>query len=196
MEKALKLYNSKGAFPSADNQIEILGFNYDAKRMGGAPIITGTVMHGSCLDGVWTDDVYVSFNGEKYYLKQTPTSSKSNTDARYKHECEFVSERIKLDNVYFIDAVVGDPQESDRVATNSATFSFFGTILEFAERLNAGLQYSKLQSKNESGEISGYYVEVGNLVDKDGNEFDKEEKFLSFDKVPFSVALQESYNKV
>lgn len=195
MEKALKLYNSKGAFPSADNQIEILGFNYDAKRMGGAPIITGTVMHGSCLDGVWTDDVYVSFNGEKYYLKQTPTSSKSNTDARYKHECEFVSERIKLDNVYFIDAVVGDPQESDRVATNSATFSFFGTILEFAERLNAGLQYSKLQSKNESGEISGYYVEVGNLVDKDGNEFDKEEKFLSFDKVPFSVALQESYNQ-
>lgn len=195
MGKALKLYNSKGAFPSAENQIEILGFNYDAKRMGGAPIITATVMHGSCLDGVWSDDVYVEFNRERYYLKQTPTSSFSNSDARYKHECEFVSERIKLDNVYFIDAVVGNPQESDAVATNSATFSFFGTIVEFAKRLNAGLQYSKLQSVNEFGEISGYYVEVGNLVDKDGNEFDKEEKFLSFDKVPFSVALQESYNQ-
>ena len=195
MEKALKLYNSNGAFPSAENQIEILGFNYDAKRMGGAPIITGTIMYGSCLDGVWTDDVYVEFNGEKYYLKQTPTSSFSNADARYKHECEFVSERIKLDNVYFIDAVVGNPQESDAVTTNSATFSFFGTIVEFAKRLNAGLQYSKLQSVNDLGEISGYYVEVGNLVDKDGNEFDKEEKLLSFDKVPFSVALQESYNQ-
>lgn len=195
MEKALKLYNSKGAFPSDGDQIEILGFNYDAKRMGGAPIITGTVMYGSCLDSVWTDDVYVEFKGEKYYLKQTPTSSKSNSDARYKHECEFVSERIKLDNVYFIDAVVGNPQGSDAVATNSATFSFFGTILEFAKRLNAGLQYSKLQSVNESGEINGYYVEIGNLVDKDGKELDKEEKLLSFDKVPFSVALQESYNQ-
>lgn len=195
MEKALKLYNSNGAFPSAENQIEILGFNYDAKRMGGAPIITGTVMYGSCLDGVWSDDVYVEFNGERYYLKQTPTSSFSNADARYKHECEFVSERIKLDNVYFIDAIVGNPQESEAVATNSATFSFFGTIVEFVKRLNAGLQYSKLQSVNEYGEISGYHVEVGNLVDKDGNEFDKEEKFLSFDKVPFSVALQESYNQ-
>ena len=188
MDKALKLYNSKGAFPSADDHIEIFGFNYDAKRMGGAPIITATVMHGSCLDAVWTDDVYVELNREKYYLKQTPTSSFSNTDARYKHECEFVSERIKLDNVYFFDTVVGDPQGYDKPVSNSSVFSFFGNIREFAKRLNASLQYSKLQTKNDDGTYSGYVVIVNNDVD------DKE-KLLSFSNVPFSAALQESYNQ-
>ena len=188
MEKALKLYNSQGAFPSAETQIEILGFNYDAKRMGGAPIITATVMCGSCLDTVWTDDVYVEFNGEKHYLKQTPTSSFSNSDARYKHECEFVSERIKLDNVYFFDTVVGDPQGYDKPVSNSSVFSFFGNIREFAKRLNASLQYSKLQTKNADGTYSGYVVIVNNDVDD-------EEKLLSFSNVPFSTALQESYNQ-
>lgn len=188
MEKALKLYNSQGAFPSAENQIEILGFNYDAKRMGGAPIITATVMYGSCLDAVWTDDVYVEFNGEKYYLKQTPTSSFSNADARYKHECEFVSERIKLDNVYFFDTVVGDPQGYDKPVSNSSVFSFFGNIREFAKRLNASLQYSKLQTNNDGGTYSGYVVVVNDDVDN-------EEKLLSFSNVPFSTALQDSYNQ-
>lgn len=188
MKKALKLYNSNGAFPSAENQIEILGFNYDAKRMGGAPMISGTVMYGSCLDGVWSDDVYVEFNGEKYYLKQTPTSSFSNSDARYKHECEFVSERIKLDNVYFFDTVVGDPQGYDKPISNSSVFSFFGNIREFAKRLNASLRYSKLQTKNEDGTYGGYVVVVNDDVDN-------EEKLLSFSNVPFSTALQESYNQ-
>ena len=188
MEKALKLYNSNGAFPSAENQIEMLGFNYDAKRMGGAPMISGTVMYGSCLDGVWSDDVYIEFNHEKYYLKQTPTSSFSHKDARYKHECEFVSERIKLDNVYFFDTVVGDPQGYDKPVSNSSVFSFFGNIREFAKRLNASLQYSKLQTKNDDGTYSGYIVVVNDDVDN-------EEKLLSFSNVPFSTALQESYNQ-
>lgn len=188
MDKALKLYNSKGAFPSVDGQIEVFGFKYDAKRMGGAPIMTVTVMYGSCLDEVWTDDVYVELNGEKYYLKQTPTSSFSNTDARYKHECEFVSERIKLDNVYFFDTVVGDPQGYDKPISNSSVFSFFGNIREFAKRLNASLQYSRLQTKNDDGTYSGYVVIVNNDVDD-------EEKLLSFSNVPFSTALQESYNQ-
>lgn len=188
MDKALKLYNSKGAFPSVDGQIEVFGFKYDAKRMGGAPIITVTVMYGSCLDAVWTDDVYVELNGEKYYLKQTPTSSFSNTDARYKHECEFVSERIKLDNIYFFDTVVGDPQGYDKPVSNSSVFSFFGNIREFAKRLNASLQYSKLQTRNDDGTYSGYVVIVNNDVDD-------EEKLLSFSNAPFSTALQESYNQ-
>ena len=188
MEKALKLYNSKGAFPSAESQIEMLGFNYDAKRMGGAPIITGAIMYSSCLDSVWSDDVYVEFNGEKYYLKQTPTSSFSNADARYKHECEFVSERIKLNNVYFFDTVVGNPQGYDKPVSNSSVFSFFGNIREFAKRLNASLQYSKLQKKNDDGTYSGYVVIVNDDVDN-------EEKLLSFSNAPFSIALQESYNK-
>lgn len=192
-EKILKLYHTNGGaarspFPSAENQIEILGFNYDAKRMGGAPMISGTVMYSSCLDDVWSDDVYVEFNGEKYYLKQTPTSSFSNADARYKHECEFVSERIKLDNVFFFDTVVGDPQGYDKPVSNSSVFYFFGNIREFAKRLNASLLYSKLQTKNEDGTYSGYVVIVNDDVDN-------EEKLLSFSNVPFSTALQESYNQ-
>lgn len=188
MEKVLKLYNSRGAFPNADNQIEVLSFNYDAKRMGGAPTIAATIMYGSCLDNVWSDDVYVEFNGEKYYLKQTPTSSFSNADARYRHECEFVSERIKLDNVFFFDAVIGKPEEYDKPVSNSSVFSFFGNIREFAKRLNASLQYSKLQTKNDDGTYSGYVVIVNNDVDD-------EEKLLSFSNAPFSTALQESYKQ-
>ena len=199
MEKLLRLYTIKdgnvSAFPNEEHQIILTGFNYDAKRMGGAPIISSTVMYPTCLDNQWNEDVFVEFNGEKYFLKQTPTSSKSNTEARYKHECEFVSERIALDNVYFIDAVVGDPQDNEKPVSNSATFSFFGTIAEFAKRLNVSLRYSKLQKVNEDGTIDGYYVEIGNLVDLEGKPYDNEEKLLSFDKVSFSVAIQESYNQ-
>ncbi len=183
IEKALELY-----IPSIGTRIEIFGFNYDAKRMGGAPTITATVMHKTCLDGVLSEDAYVEFNGEKYFLKQTPTSSFSNADARYKHECEFVSERKKLDNVYFFDTVVGDPQGYDKPVSNSSVFSFFGNIREFAKRLNASLQYSKLQTVNADGTIDGYVVIVNNDVDD-------EEKLMSFSNVPFSTALQESYNQ-
>lgn len=188
MEKALKLYNSQGAFPSAKNQIEILGFNYDAKRMGGAPTISATIIHDTCLDKLWADDVYVEFNGEKYYLKQIPTSSFSNNDARFKHECLFVSERIMLDNVFFFDTVVGDPQSYDKPVSNSSVFTFFGNIREFATRLNASLQYSKLQSVDANGVVGGYVVKVDSDVDN-------EEKLMSFSNVPFSSALQESYNQ-
>ena len=176
MEKALKLYNSKGAFPSAEKQIEILGFKYDAKRMGGAPTISATVMYSTCLDNVWSDDVYVEFNGEKYYLNHTPTSSKSNEDERYKHEVTLVSERYLLDSIYFIDVAPSDGA-NDLPVTNSATFSFYGTIKEFAKRLNAAFEYSKLK----------YRVEIDKIVDT-------EEKFLSFDKQVLSAVLQESYN--
>ena len=79
MEKILKLYAyvDGGAndtpFPDADNPIEIGAFRYDAKRMGGAPTITASVSYPTCLDDRWTDKVYALFNGEKYYLKQTPS---------------------------------------------------------------------------------------------------------------------------
>ena len=190
MEKLLKTYTyidgvNDTPFPNAESQIELAVFKYDAKRMGGAPLISCTVTHPTCLDKVWNDNVYVNFNGEKYFLKQTPTSSKTNTELGYKHECEFISERFALDNVYFIDAVVGSPIEGDRQPTNSATFSFFGNIFELASRLNASLEYCHLD----------YRVSVGKLYDPDGNVYEEEEKFLSFDKVPFSVALQEAYNQ-
>lgn len=193
MDKILKLYTyvdggtNDTPFPSAESQIEIGSFRYDAKRMGGAPTIAASVYYPSCLDGEWTDNVYASFNNEKYFLKQIPTSSYSNEDARYKHDVELVSERVILDDVYFFDAVKGEENKANSPLTNSATFSFFGNISEFANKLNSSLEYSGLR-KVVNGEVKGWTVKV------DATVIVKEEKFISFDNTFFSNAIQESYN--
>ena len=183
MDKLLKLkvYVDGGIndtpFPNTDNPIEIGEFRYDAKRMGGAPTITASVNYPSCLDDEWTENVYAEFNGEKYYLKQTPTSSYDNQDSMYKHDIVLVSERVALDNVYFFDVVTGDPMDSDKPVSNSTKVVFFGDVREFASRLQASLEYSGL----------GYTV----VVDDD---VVSEEKLMSFEDQFFSNVLQEIYN--
>lgn len=182
MEKFLELKIDVGGgagsapFPNAENPIEISSFRYEAKRMGGAPTITASVNYPSCLDDVWTDRVYAEFNGEKYYLKQTPTSSFSNEDNRYKHNIELISERAILDDVYFFDVVTGNPQGDDKPVSNSSKVIFFGNIHEFVIRLNASLQYSNLD----------YVV----IVDDDVKT---EDKLVSFEDQFFSNVLQEIY---
>ena len=184
MEKLLrlKIYVDGGVndtpFPNSDNPIEIGAFRYDAKRMGGAPIITASVNYPSCLDAEWTDSVYAEFNGEKYYLKQTPTSSYDNESVMYKHSLELVSERSILDNVYFFDTVVGDPQDEDKPVSDSTKVVFFGNIQEFVARLNSSLEYSGLD-----------YTAV---VDEDA-DITTEEKLMSFEDQFFSNVLQEIY---
>lgn len=183
MEKILKIYtyvdgeNDK-AFPSDDAQIEIYSFSYSASRMGGAPSISTSVMYKDCLDKLWTGNEYVIYNNERYKLKQTPTSSKTNTDARYKHDLELVALRIVLDYVYFFDAVSGNTPVDDKPITNSTKVAFSGDIHEFAKRLNASLKYTKLD----------YSV----IVD-DG--ITSETKFLSFDAQPISSVLQEIHKQ-
>ena len=183
MEKILKLYTyvdggiNDTPFPNSDNPIEIGAFRYDAKRMGGAPTITASVDYPSCLDNEWTDNVYAEFNGEKYYLKQIPTSSYDNADVMYRHEVTLVSERVILDNVYFFDVVTGNPSESDKPVSNSTKVTFFGGIRDFASRLNASLEYSGLD----------YEV----VVD---DEITTEEKLMSFEDQFFSNVLQAIYN--
>lgn len=180
---------------NVNEQIEIGSFRYDAKRMGGSPTISFTLMYEDCLDNFWSNSVYAVFNGEKYFLRQTPTSSKSNDDARYKHDVELISERAILDNVYFFDAVVGNPMESDKAVTNSTKVVFFGSIHEFAKRLNASLEYTKLlkweDGVNEEGEpikiANGYNVVVDEGIGS-------EEKLMSFEDQFFSNVLQEIYN--
>jgi hypothetical protein len=178
---SLKIYNGEGVidtlFPNADNPIEIGAFRYDAKRMGGAPTISASVNYPSCLDEEWTDNVYALFNGEKYFLKQTPTSSYDNTSTMYKHDLVLVSERVILDDVYFFDTVVGDPQGSDKPVSNSTKVVFFGNVREFADRLNASLEYSGID----------YRVEVD-------QEVGSEEKLMSFEDQFLSNVLQEIYN--
>ena len=183
MDKILKLYTyvdggvDDTPFPNSDNPIEIGTFSYDAKRMGGAPIITASVNYPSCLDDEWTDNVYAEFNGEKYYLKQTPTSSYDNQDEMYKHDLTLVSERVALDNVYFFDVVTGNPMDSDKPVSNSTKVVFFGDVREFASRLQASLEYSELD----------YTVVVDEYVIS-------EEKLMSFEDQFFSNVLQEIYN--
>lgn len=178
---SLKIYHGEGVddtlFPNADNPIEIGAFRYDAKRMGGAPTISASVNYPSCLDEEWTENVYALFNGEKYFLKQTPTSSYDNTSTMYKHDLVLVSERVILDDVYFFDTVVGDPQGSDKPVSNSTKVVFFGNVREFADRLNASLEYSGID----------YRVEVD-------QEVGSEEKLMSFEDQFLSNVLQEIYN--
>ena len=180
MEKVLKLYKyingtTSEAFPSEKEQVIVSSFRYDAKRMGGAPTISCSVMHSSCLDNLWTDNVYASFNGEKYFIKQVPTSSYGNSDTRYKYDIELVSERILLDNVYFYDVV--SSSSSDRPVSYSSDFSFFGTISEFVSRLNQSLRYSKLDYN--------VVVDIG---------ISSEPKLVTFQDQFFSNVLQEIFN--
>ena len=181
MEKVLGLYKyvdgiNDVPFPNEEHQVITSSFRYDVKRMGGAPMISCTIMHELCLDKLWDDNVYASFNGEKFFIKQTPSSSYDNTDSRYKHEVELVSERIVLDNVYFYDVVDSDASY-DKPVSNSSRFTFFGDVREFAERLNQSLQYSKL----------GYSVVVDSGISSEAKQISFEDQF-------FSNVLQEIYN--
>ena len=182
MEKILRLRtyvdgsDNDALFPSADEPAEITSFTYNAKRMGDAPSITFTLYHTLCLDNRWNDKVYCWFNGEKYFLKQVPSSSYDNTESRYKHSAEMVSERMELNNVYFFD-VVARETEYDKPSSNSTNVVFHGDIHEFASRLNYSLAYSRLDYR---------------VVVDDGVE--SEDKQLSFDKQFFFSVLQEVYN--
>ena len=173
----------------SNEHIKIGSFRYDAKRMGGAPTITFSLIYEECLDKLWSDQVYAVFRGERYFLKQTPTSSKSNDDARYKHDVELVAERVILDNAYFYDAVIGSPLENDVPVTNSTKFNFYGDIETFVRRMNASLQYTGIQKVDEGGHvISGYHVVL------DDDVVTRDQKQVSFDSAVFSQALQEAYN--
>lgn len=193
MENKLTLYKLEEGnavpFPYADRApVEVPQFTYNAQRMGGAPTLTFTLMYGECLDDLWSDSVFAEFRGEKYFIRSIPTSSFSNADARYKHDITLVSEREILDNVYFYDVVVGnDMPTSDKFVSNSAKVVFSGKIEQFVDRLNASLQYAKLQTKNSDGSYSGYRVVIDEGVVS-------EDKLLSFENQFFTNVLQEVYN--
>lgn len=171
-----------------NESISVSAFRYESKRMGGAPSITLTLMYHKCLDSLWSENVYAEFNGEKYFLKNTPTSSKNNEDGRYSHSITLVSERVVLDNVFFYDTVIDNPNGYERVVSNSTKFSFYGNIEEFAYRLNQSLIYRKLQTKDQDGSILGFNVVLDKGIDTTEN------KFVSFEDKVFSEAIQELYN--
>lgn len=177
MEKFLTLYiDTNVPFPSVANQIVIHDFQFTAKRMGGAPTITANFTYHECLDKIWSYKVFATFNGERYFIKQIPTSGIANTDGMYQHSIELVSERVMLDNVYFYDVVSSDTVE-DKPVSNSSKFSFYGDIDEFVRRLNESLKYRNLDYTVviDDGIVSGSFN-------------------VSFENKVISEALQEIYN--
>ena len=176
----------KGYFPSSTERAVIGTFTYDAQRMGAAPTITATLIYSRCLDKEWTHNEYVEFGSERYYVKQTPSSSKNNTDQRYKHEITFVSEREILENVYFLDVVTSDTEEQyqDRYRSNSSKIHFYGDIQEFVARLNDSLIYSGLYDKATN---EGYHVVIDEGITSETKDVSIEDKFIA-------EALQDIYN--
>ena len=154
-------------FPYLGKPLEIFDFTYDETRMGPAPTITAQgVMwfaekdangNDITLEGLWTQECHVSFNGENFYLKQVPTSSKSNEDARYKYDLDFVSETSCLEHIYLYDVV--QPFVSERPISEDSRFSFYGDINELVKRINASMLRSGLATvPYKSGVTSDSYL--------------------------------------
>lgn len=168
--------NSVAPFPPEAEQIVLYDFVFDAQRMGGAPEITATIQAEGALENSLTTKVFCEYNGERYFLKNLPSSSKENTDPRYTFDLTFVSERTILDNVYMIDAVQGD-SNIDRYQSNSTSIVFMGTIEELVARLNAAMTYAAI----------GYSVVLDEGITT-------ESKLVSFQDKFFTEALQEGVN--
>lgn len=182
--------------PFHDNQIIIGDFEYSAARMGGSPIITATFQYERILDedfgmyntgGAESFDeaegklirsyVYTYFNGEKYYVRNMPTRTKSNGEVGYTYDLTFYSEREILNHIFFVDAVQGDTS-IDLNKTNSTKVLFFGDIREFVSRLNYSLKWSG---------IVDYKVVIDSGITS-------EAKMVSMEDTYWMAALQGVYN--
>lgn len=157
VKEALTLYYKDASgqermFPNETMPARLDSYTYSSKRMGNAPTIQGTLQYPECLDSYWLDqtsyakyyNIFVKYREENYYIDQTPTSSKDNTTLTYKHELNFVSERIILEHTLFLDVVSKNPhsQYKDRVRSNETSFQFYGDINELTERINDSLDYT------------------------------------------------------
>ena len=101
-QKSIKLYIYQSetsslpfCYPNGE-QVEISAFKYNAKRMGGTPTITCTLRSQYCLDSGWKNSIYCVFRDEKFYLRQTPSGTKYNTEYRYSYSVKCASERDML----------------------------------------------------------------------------------------------------
>lgn len=184
MKEILTIYNyvdgqNDVPFYDSDKPIKITEYSFSSQRMSSSSI-TASFSCPFVLDDLWDGNQYVVFRGLKYFLKNKPTSSKDNTDARYNYNVEFIPKReLQLANVYFYDAVTEDAATDDKYKSNSTKVIFYGTINEFAARLQASLKYCGL---------TGYTVIVDEGVVS-------EAKQVSFEDKTFFEALQESYDQ-
>lgn len=174
MEKILQL---KKVVNGGEQSIgEIGSFTYSAKRMGSAPTISATFY--SFEENAVDVNCFVEFRGERYFIDKTPSSSKSNTDARYKYDLEFVSERVTLDNIYLYNM-----SYSDSSASQETTFKFSGTIHDLAERIQLSIDYSY-------GVKDYYKIIVDDGIDDDRIIW----KVIDFKDTYVTNAIQEAFN--
>lgn len=147
-----------GLFPSEANPAIVSSYTYDAKRMGGAPVITATIYSSEPLQ--WKKEEFVEYNGDRFFASYTPNSTKDNSSRMWKSEITFTSRRELLDNTLFFDVVVDDvdTQNKDRYRSNQTKFTFGGTIYEFIARINSSMAYCGLYRPTD--EYKGYYVVV------------------------------------
>jgi hypothetical protein len=183
--EALKLYtlDENGASVPFKG-ISIIEYTYTGQRSS-IPSITASFKYKDCLDEKWTLNEFVKFRGEEYHLENTPTSSKSNDDERYKHECTFVSERERLAKTLFRNVVDNGSTYADK----STEFTVYATPAEFVYRLNCALKLSGLGDSAMENNETLIFTEDSDLVGDgyvailaDNTSYDKDESYeLSFD---------------
>lgn len=154
-------------------QVSLTTFTYNAQRMAATPTITASFNYPRCLDDDWGVDVYAEYKGEKYYIRQIPSSSKDNKSVMYKHDITLYSERFVLENIYLYDVLKKDD-------TNVIIRC---NLKDFTDVINRSLEKSKLL----------YRVSIDDSVAN--AEKALEVKDIALDKVYLSVALQEIYNQ-
>ena len=167
-----------------DEQIVITSFAYNAQRMAVTPTITASIDYSRCLDNDWDVNVYAEYKGEKYYIRQIPSSSKSNTSVMYKHDLTLYSERFILENIYFTDIEKKTENGVDvfvKRETTSIIYRF--NLIEYVERLNWSLETSGLP----------YRVYIDSSIEN--SEKAKETKDIALEHAYLSNAIQEIYNQ-
>lgn len=132
-------------FPDVKEPAVLRKWKYSVERQqDSVPTVEATLMHSRCLEDDWNAlrSYIVLDNGERLDADRIfPDSQKSNEDARFSHTLLFVSQRARLKNILFFDAVTTQA-ENDRYASNSTDFVFSGTLREFVDRLEASLVFN------------------------------------------------------
>ena len=158
-------------FHNTSEQIYLKDFTYTAERMGKTPTLTADFYDKECYDNLWDtntfrfSDIFTVFRGERYYFKLTPQSQLQNTDERYKHTINFVSEREKIEHAKMFDVVT--TSTPDAPVSDSSKFVFYGTLSEFADRINASLIKEGVTfatTHNDTTIYSGYHVVIDDDV--------------------------------
>lgn len=125
--------------------IDIYEYSYTANRMEEAAL-SATFYHNEDLSQYWTKKEFVKFQGNVYYIVDTPTITKSGKDARYKYEVKFVDDTNTLKGIDMYDVAV--PPEDDpnnrfeQYFSNTTNILYEGDIQTFVARFNASLKYA------------------------------------------------------